>query len=83
MEEGSAAAGTPPGTTAAREPTVGCDVACSECMAKCVAEVGAAGGSAVEGFMDAVVLMHWRDAVRSGLWTRLNLQAQNIRLHEQ
>jgi len=57
MEEGSAAAGTPPGTTAAREPTVGCDVACSECMAKCVAEVGAAGGSAVEGFMDAVVLI--------------------------
>ena len=53
MEEGSAA-GTPPETTAAaRDPTASsCDVACSEC----VADVGAADGSAVEG-LDAVGIM--------------------------
>jgi len=56
MEEGSAA-GTPPGTTAAREPTVGCDVACSECVAKRVAEVGAAGGSAGEGLNTVGVIV--------------------------
>lgn len=48
---------------------MGCDVACSECVAKRVAEVGAAGGSAVEGFMDAVVLIVVVCVVRS---TRLD-----------
>ena len=50
MEEGSVA-GTKT-TAAARDPTAGCDVACSEC----VADVGAADGSAVEG-LDAVGIM--------------------------
>ena len=48
MEEGSVA-GTKT-TAAARDPTAGCDVACSEC----VAEVG--GSAVVEG-LDAVRIM--------------------------
>ena len=53
MEEGGAA-GTPTEiTAAARDPTASsCNVACSEC----VADVGAADGSAVEG-LDAVGIM--------------------------
>ena len=48
MEEGSVA-GTKT-TAAARDPTAGCDVACSECVAE-------AGGSAVVEGLDAVGIM--------------------------
>ena len=51
MENGSAFAGALPETTAAaRDPTAGCDVACSECVAE-------AGGSAVVEGLDAVGIM--------------------------
>ena len=64
MENGSARAGAPPETTAAaRDPTAGCDVACSECVAEVV---GAADGSAVEGLPVVTMPLYAKPVLAAG-----------------